>query len=159
MLLSSALVASALGCASTHTSARVTEPYVATTTTTTTVQTPAVAVAPVVTATTPAPVVVAHPNGDIPGHDWHDPGVFAARVRRDADEVERDVVRDVRRGELGPQALGDVRARRAYIEQMLSQYSADGFIHRDERRHVEALVDSMHAAKHRYPQAFGGGPR
>jgi hypothetical protein len=133
----------------------VTEPYVATAT----VQTPSVTVAPIVTAVTPAPVVVAHPNGEIAGHDWHDPGVFASRVRRDADEVEHDVVRDVRRGDLGAQALGDVRARRAYIEQMLSQYSADGFIHRDERRHVDALVDSLRDAKHRYPQAFGGGPR
>lgn len=91
-------------------------------------------------------------------HGGHDPGAFATHVRREADAIELDVVRDVRRGDLTSMALTDVRARRAYIERMLSQYGADGFIHRDERHHVDALIQGMRDAKGRYARAFGGGP-
>jgi hypothetical protein len=111
-----------------------------------------------VSAATPSTSITAQP-GDTRGHDWHVPGVFAARVHHETDEIERDVVRAVRRGELSPLALSDVRARRAYIEQLLSQYGADGNIQREERRHVDSLVDEMRDAKRHYPIAFGGGPR
>ncbi len=144
----------AVGCGA-HRQVVVTEPA---SVATTSVQAPGLAVAPVTTVTSPT-VISTRGDGEIPGRDWHDPGVYASRIRRDADEIEADVVRDVRHGDLTQTALGDVRARRAYIEQMISQYSSDGFIHRDERRHVDTLLDNLRDAKHRYPQAFGGGPR
>lgn len=89
----------------------------------------------------------------------NDPSSVAASVRRDADAIERDIVREVRRGDLEPTALGDVRARRAFIERLLVEYTADGYIHRDERRHLHSLIEDMRDAKLRYREAYGGGPR
>ena len=121
---------------------------------------------PVVLAqTTPGPLAQAYPRGYRYGRyraDWQNPYVFARRVRAQMFDIERELRRDIRQGDVHPFAARQLERRQRRAEQMLSQFSADGFISAGERRSMMRTLRNMSQIEERFDRdryGRGGGPR
>lgn len=93
---------------------------------------------------------------------WEDPEFFRMRVAQRLDRIERHVRRDIATGRLPAEAINEFHARRAQIDAVVAQFSADGVIEPWERAHVRDLVRATAAIGWRHgpghPGVEGGGP-
>src|SRR5437588_233878 len=80
----------------------------------------------------------------------HAPSRFASETQYQVDRIGNRLRRDIEHGKTSAGAIVEYNQQRAYVSQLLSQYSADQYIQETERDHVRSVVHQMEEIDDRY---------